>query len=97
MLATLAQPKYTTPINGLALALALLWLALVGATLVPGQDDFGIYRRGALACLFKPINDIQPIIEAIKLAFDNSNRWWNTLRQLSDMKRQEPAYLTAGI
>lgn len=49
MLATLAQPKYTTPINGLALALALLWLALVGATLVPGQDDFGIYRRGALA------------------------------------------------
>lgn len=54
-------------------------------------------RRGALACLFKPINDIQPIIEAIQLAFDNSNRWWNTLRQLSDMKRQEPAYLTAGI
>lgn len=53
-------------------------------------------RRGALACLFKPINDIQPIIEAVRLAYDNTNRWWRTLRQLSDMKRHEPDCVMAG-
>jgi hypothetical protein len=36
-------------INTGALALALCWYILVGLTLTPGEDDFGIYRQGALS------------------------------------------------
>lgn len=46
-------------------------------------------RRGALACLFKPIDDIAPLLGSIQLAFDNINRWRETFRKLSDIKRQE--------
>lgn len=45
-------------------------------------------RRGALACLFKPIVSIKPLLGAIQVAFDNTNRWRETLQQLSDIKRQ---------
>ncbi len=46
-------------------------------------------RRGALACLFKPLTDLQPLLDTIQIAFDNTNRWWDTLRRLSDLKRKE--------
>ena len=46
-------------------------------------------RRGALACLFKPLDDIKPLLDAIQIAFDNTNRWWDTLRKLADMRRNE--------
>lgn len=46
-------------------------------------------RRGALACLFKPLTDLQPLLDTIQVAFDNTNRWWDTLRRLSDLKRKE--------
>jgi hypothetical protein len=35
-------------INTGALVLALCWYILIGLTLTPGEDDFGIYRQGAL-------------------------------------------------
>jgi DNA-binding NtrC family response regulator len=45
-------------------------------------------RRGALACLFKPIVSIKPLLGAIQVACDHTNRWRNTLQQLSDIKRK---------
>lgn len=45
-------------------------------------------RRGAMACLFKPIDDPQTLIDAITIAFENTNRWWDTLGHLSALRRQ---------
>lgn len=54
-------------------------------------------RRGALACLFKPVNDIQQLLDAIQVAFDNTNRWWDTLRKLSGLRRQEQRSLPSEL
>ena len=45
-------------------------------------------RRGASACFFKPIEDVAPLAEAIQGEFDRIDRWWNSLQQLSMVKRQ---------
>jgi hypothetical protein len=47
-----AQPARRYKLINLgALALALCWFGLIATTLIPGEDDFGIYRRGALSFL----------------------------------------------
>lgn len=54
-------------------------------------------RCGALACVFKPVTDAAPLIDAIHLAYDNIERWWRTLKQLSELKNSELTTATAGI
>lgn len=44
-------------------------------------------RRGASACVFKPLHDPQLLLETIHLAFENIDRWWNTLRELTVLRR----------
>jgi DNA-binding NtrC family response regulator len=44
-------------------------------------------RRGALACLFKPLSDPQELVNMVELAFSNIDRWWNSLRQLVALRR----------
>jgi DNA-binding NarL/FixJ family response regulator len=51
-------------------------------------------RRGASACLFKPLTDPQQLIDAIELAFANINRWWNSLRQLVALRKDAIAPLS---
>ncbi len=46
-------------------------------------------RRGASACFFKPMDDVGPLVEAIHAEFDKVDRWWNALKQLGEVKRQE--------
>ncbi|MCE9608337.1 MAG: response regulator [Planctomycetia bacterium] len=46
-------------------------------------------RRGAHACLFKPLVDADALLECIREVTHNIHRWWDTLKQLSDLRRQE--------
>lgn len=48
-------------------------------------------RKGAHACLFKPLVDIEALVECIHEVDRNNRRWWNTLIQLSELRRQEHA------
>lgn len=44
-------------------------------------------RRGAAACVFKPLRDPQLLLDTVQLAFENIDRWWNTLRELTVLRR----------
>lgn len=41
-------------------------------------------RLGAEACIFKPITDVEQLLESIEAAFRKVDRWWQTLSELSD-------------
>ena len=43
-------------------------------------------RGGAEACFFKPIESIEPLVEALDGAFRKIDHWWNALRDLSRRK-----------
>ncbi len=44
-------------------------------------------RKGASACLFKPLTDDSKLLECIDEISRNMNRWWDTLQTLSDLRK----------
>ena len=50
-------------------------------------------RKGATACLFKPLTDANALVDCIHEVTNNLSRWWETLRQLSEIRRNEQATL----
>lgn len=46
-------------------------------------------RGGASTCIFKPLRNPKILLESVHLAFDNIDRWWNTLRELAMLHRDE--------
>ncbi|MEQ8787467.1 MAG: response regulator [Pirellulaceae bacterium] len=46
-------------------------------------------RLGAEACLFKPIREFDELCEALDSTYDKVDRWWRTLRDLTDRTRNE--------
>jgi DNA-binding response OmpR family regulator len=48
-------------------------------------------RKGAHACLLKPLIDVDALLECIREVTHNFQRWWDTLKQLSELRRQEQA------
>ncbi len=46
-------------------------------------------RQGAEACFFKPISNVEPMVEAIEACFRKLDRWWNTLDELSRRRKEE--------
>jgi len=44
-------------------------------------------RGGAEACIFKPISDYHPMLEALNAAFAKYDRWWSYLEELHDRRR----------
>ena len=46
-------------------------------------------RWGAEACLFKPLTDFAPLESALDAAFVKIDRWWSSLRDVTDRKRQQ--------
>lgn len=49
------------------------------------------FRQGADGCFFKPLTDMRPLLEAIEDSYRKIDRWWQTLRELSERKRKERA------
>jgi DNA-binding NtrC family response regulator len=47
------------------------------------------FRWGAEACIFKPLGDLDPLLEALEDTFRKINRWWTALEELSQRRRQE--------
>ena len=45
-------------------------------------------RYGALACLFKPVRDVRALVEVLHVAFDNTTRWFDSLKALAEMRKQ---------
>ncbi len=50
-------------------------------------------RAGAEACIFKPVTDIEPLLDAISKSFDKLDRWWLTLDELSRRRRIEKVFI----
>lgn len=48
-------------------------------------------RWGAEACVFKPLEDLTPLREALDAAFRKIDAWWHTLSELSTRRRAEKA------
>lgn len=46
-------------------------------------------RYGAEACIFKPLTDERPLVEALEDAVRKLQRWWNTLHELSHRRKDE--------
>jgi DNA-binding NtrC family response regulator len=46
-------------------------------------------RRGAEACLFKPVLDFDPLHEALTATFVKLEHWWTTLAELNRRRLQE--------
>ena len=51
-------------------------------------------RQGAEACLFKPVRDIEPLVDAIDEAFRKLDRWWQALEELSRRRQTGLELLT---
>ncbi len=47
-------------------------------------------RWGAEACIFKPITDPAPLVEAIEAAFAKIDRWWYAVGELAKEKKKLP-------
>ena len=50
-------------------------------------------RLGAEACFFKPLDDVEPLVDALRDVQRKLQRWWTTLDELS---RQRKRVATAG-
>lgn len=50
-------------------------------------------RHGAEACFFKPLSDPEPFLEAVEAAFTRNARWWHTLRDLTQRRKESEAPL----
>jgi DNA-binding NtrC family response regulator len=55
--------------------------------LVTVSNALQALRGGAEACFFKPVDNIEPIVEDLDAAFRKIDRWWEALRELSRRKR----------
>jgi len=53
------------------------------------------FRLGAEACLFKPLTNDQPLLDALEDIFRKIERWWDALEELSQRRCKEHAVLTA--
>ncbi len=61
--------------------------AIMLTGLVSLSSAMEAYRVGAEACFFKPIDNIDPLVEAINDTFRKIDRWWETMNQLSQQLR----------
>lgn len=54
-------------------------------------------RLGAEACFFKPIVQIEPLVDALGDCFRKLDRWWLTLDELSRRRKSELADPAASL
>ncbi len=47
------------------------------------------HRWGAEYCLFKPVRDLQPLVEAVAAAFQRIEHWENAIQHMSQEHRAQ--------
>jgi len=52
------------------------------------------FRSGAEACFFKPLVSLDPLLEALGDTFRKIDRWWGTLADLSERRRDRTHNVT---
>jgi DNA-binding NtrC family response regulator len=53
-------------------------------------------RFGAEACFFKPLNDYQPLVDAVEATFVKIDRWWTALEELTRRRHEHTAAPSVG-
>lgn len=53
-------------------------------------------RLGAEACLFKPLSDPGQLIDAVDDSFRRCDRWWDTLRDLTQRRKAAEQAVLSG-
>jgi DNA-binding NtrC family response regulator len=54
-------------------------------------------RYGAEACFFKPLTDARPLAEAVSDSYRKLDRWWNTLDELVQRRKDECIATTTDL
>lgn len=54
-------------------------------------------RMGAEACFFKPITDIEPVVNGLEACFRKIERWWATLDDLTRRRKTEAESTAATV
>lgn len=54
-------------------------------------------RWGPEYCFFKPIVEIEPVIEGLEACFQKIERWWKTLEHLSRRRKADPAFPSVDL
>lgn len=57
--------------------------------LVPMTSVLQSLRSGAEACLFKPLDEIEPLVQAVDDAFRKLDRWWQAMDNVSRRGQSE--------
>lgn len=52
-------------------------------------------RWGAEACVFKPLDDAAPLLDAVNAAFDKIDQWWIALDELQRRKHGEESLVAS--
>lgn len=52
------------------------------------------FTHGAEAIFFKPMNDYQPLLEALDDSYRKIDRWWRALQDLRQLRSKQNAELT---
>ncbi len=54
-------------------------------------------RWGAEACIFKPLTEFDPLLDALQTAFRKRDRWWAALAELAHHRRADGASATITV
>ncbi|MEI8375026.1 MAG: response regulator [Planctomycetota bacterium] len=55
--------------------------------LVSTQTLLQSYRWGAEFCIFKPMTNVAPLLEAVEAVFRKIDHWWSALEELGKQRR----------
>jgi len=54
------------------------------------------FRLGAEACLFKPMDDVTPLVKVLDETFRKLDRWWDSLNDLARKRKAPDEMAKAG-
>ncbi len=69
----------------------IMLTGLVGMTTV-----LDTHRGGAEACIFKPVDDLQPLLESLDATFLKIDNWWKSLDDLMTRRETDADALAAS-
>ncbi len=58
---------------------------------VSQENVLSCMAKGAEICIFKPLEDLEELEQAVQRAEETLERWWSTLGRLRTMKSSPPA------